>query len=453
MANVSLPISQPVQPVVKSNQQQLKIHIAQENLYSFLLEIVRDWPPEEVLHEFKRLFINNMDSVSTDSVQAIYEIVVANDEEVFRHTLKRSCYILINNWENNRKFKYIHHLVELFAGCSHSKHRTVSRTMNRLRRWIENFTNSTDYEELKLFIAKHEEEENKGGHWVNRYTSYLLVAQYVDLNNPVEQREAAIQRAKQLKDKFKFDLAMYIARSQSNNSNPTRFKNPTILGDEVLRLIKSIVIKRGGFSYENIANIFLKQTQNQKYSEFKQSIQKYLIYSVNNPEFVETLKRQVAEKLTSLYENYDLAPINDALLLRTCNRLIDYLTTENRSEPSTLFALLLSQENPLTLVIVLLKIILISKNSRSHLEARIGELIRYYERFPDEDCAWMINFLEIFNITFAIYAENIEYNLIKMNANGSPYYRMMNLDEYRVFSQTRGQINSEDEQPLLAENI
>jgi len=450
MTNVRLQNSQQTQPVVKSNQQQYNIHIAQDNLYNFLLEIVREWPPEEVLNEFKRLFINNMDSVSTESVQAIYEIVVANDEQVFRHTLKRSCYILINNWESSRRFRYIQNLIEIFTANSHSKHRTASRTMNRLRRWIENFVNSNDYEELKLFISKHEE-ENKEGRWVKRYTSYLLVAQYVDLNNPIEQREAARQRAKQLKDQFKFDLAMYIARSQSANSSHGRFKNPTILGDEVLRLIKSIVVKRGVFSYENIANIFLKQTQNQQYIEFKKSLQKYLIFYVKNQDFVETLNRQLAEKLTELYENYDLESINDALLLRTCNRLIDYLTTENRSEPSALFVLLLSQGNPLTLVIVLLKIILISKNSRSHLEARIADLIYYYEKFPDKDCSWMINFLEIFNITFAIYAENVEYNLIKMDAEKSSSYHMYNLDEYRLFSQMKNLQSEQDSQADVVE--
>ena len=74
----------------------------------------------------------------------------------------------------------------------------------------------------------------------------------------------------------------------------------------------------------------------------------------------------------------------------------------------------------MTLVIVLLKLILICKNSRTYLEAKIAELIRYYESFSEDECWWIVNFLEIFNVTFAIYAENVQYNLIKMDQNQEP---------------------------------
>jgi hypothetical protein len=98
---------------------------------------------------------------------------------------------------------------------------------------------------------------------------------------------------------------------------------------------------------------------------------------------------------------------------------------------------LLSQGNPLTLVIILLKIILISRNSRSHLELRIAELIRYYNNYPEAECYWVINFIEIFNITFAIYAENVEYNLIRMEQEELIVQPQYHLDSYRVFSQLK----------------
>ncbi|MEM9502658.1 MAG: hypothetical protein AAGA01_01715, partial [Cyanobacteria bacterium P01_E01_bin.43] len=52
------------------------------------------------------------------------------------------------------------------------------------------------------------------------------------------------------------------------------------------------------------------------------------------------------------------------------------------------------------------------KSSHHYLEARIADLIRYYEQFPRDQCSWVINFLEVFQVTFAIHAENVEYNLI-----------------------------------------
>jgi hypothetical protein len=236
---------------------------------------------------------------------------------------------------------------------------------------------------------------------------------------------------------------MYIARSQSQTSVPTssittRYRNPSLLGDNVLRLIKTIVLKKGVFSYDNIANIFIKQVQNQNFKDFKISLQKYLIFSVQQQDFVETLRQQLADKLDLWKQEYNERLINKDFILRTCNRVIDCLTTENGREPSTLFIMLLSQGHPLTLVIVLLKIILVSKNSRNHLDMRIADLIRYYDKYPEEECKWVINFIEIFNITFAIYAENVEYNLIMMEQEQEINQNQnSDLDAYRVFSQLK----------------
>ena len=265
----------------------------------------------------------------------------------------------------------------------------------------------------------------------------MLLAQSTNKNNPKEQQEAAKRLSKQLKDKFKFELAMYIARSQSTASNINRYHNPSMLGDEVLRLIKVIVVRKGVFSYENIANIFVKQTRNQSLKEFKESLLKYLIYSVSHQDFVETLEQQLSEKLLAWKTEYNQKNIDKNLLLRTCNNVIDCLVSENGKEPSQLFVLLLSQGNPLTLVIALLKIVLISKYSRRHLEMRIANIINYYEQYNEEECDWIINFIEVFNITFAIYAENIEYNLIRMQQKSNLSESQTNLDTYRVFSQLK----------------
>nr|WP_290226640.1 hypothetical protein [Trichocoleus desertorum] len=418
----------------KSHKPKRSTQQAQEVLFNFLLEVVNTWAPEDVLLEFKRLFIHHADSSSSAVVPALYEIVFANNEEEFRNTLKRSCYILVNNWGTKRHHKAIQDLIQIFSDSSITRY-TVSPTLKRLRGWILSFVNSQDFEELKLFASRY---DDQGSHWTQRYTAFLLVPQYVDLKNPIEQREAARALSKQLKDRFKFDLAMYIARSQSGNVGGKTHRNPTALGDEVLRLTKAIVARRGPFNYANVANIFLKQTQHLTYKEFKASLQEYLAFSLENQEFVETLRKKLSKKFESLYESYHDEVLSSALLLRTCNRVIEYLTIEGQKEPSPLFVLLLSQGNPLTLVIVLLKIVLICSHTRTHLEACIAELVRYYENFSEDECEWVITFMEVFNITFAIYAENVEYNLIKMNnvkqKSSGP---SAHLDTYVIFSQLK----------------
>ena len=407
----------------------------QEVIYQFLLNLVRQQPPEKVLVEFKHLFFDYETSeCNPEAIRALTEILLSNNKKDFCHTLKRSCYILVNNWDTSRNHNAIRELVELLAEFKVSK-KTLSPTLKRLRAWLTNFINSQDYYELKLFLAKYGYSDK--AHWSSRYTSYLLVPQYTNLDNPVEQREAARTLSKKLKDKFKFDLAMYTARSEAPLPKDKIPKNPTALGDEVIRFIKMIVAKRGTFSYENLANIFLKQTQELNYKKFKYSLQKYLIFSVANKDFVEVFTQKLSRKLETLYEKYHEERVNEALLLRTSNRVIEYLTTEDQQEPSGLFVLLLSHGHPLTLVIVLLKIILICPSSRTHLENCIAKLIQYYVDSPEQECKWVVNFFEVFNITFAIHADNVQYNLIKMEPKDSKDESEAPLETYRVFSQLR----------------
>lgn len=421
-------------PIFKYNIKQIDVHFVQEKLYSFFVEIVNKYAPEDVLIEFKSIFLDCLVLKQLDLTIGIYDVFIDNEQN-FRNTLKRCCYILVNNWESNRKHKYTQALIELIDNYKSSAIDYKYKKITIFQTWLDNFIQSQDFQELKLFAYKNENKAD--GHWVNRYTSYLLAAQIVDKKNPKEQKEAAKKASKQLKDKFKFELAMYVARSQSNASSKTRYRNPSVLGDDILRLIKAIIVRRGVFSYDNIANIFIKQTQNQTFKDFKESLVKYLIFSVQQPKFVETLQQQLSEKLLIWKAECNDVIINKYLLLRTCNRMIDFLTTENSVQPSSLFVLLLSQGHPLTLVIVLLKIILICKHSRSHLESRIAHLIRYYDRYSEAECQWFINFIEIFNITFAIYAENVEYNLIKVEETEKAHEVEFDPNAYRVFSQLK----------------
>jgi hypothetical protein len=434
------------QPPAKSNRSRRDISQAQDIIYNHLLEIVKTWSPEDVLVEFRHLFIHHVETVSSDTLPALYELVFANQEQEFRNTLKRACYILINNWDIARSHKSIQQLIQLFSDPVLNRH-TLSPTLKRLRVWLKNFVDSSDFQELKLFAARYENQEEL--HWSQRYTSYLLVPQYINLKNPIEQREAARALSRQLKDKFKFELALYTARCETAAPKEKLPKNPTSLGDNGLRLIKMIVARRGQFSYANLANIFVNQTRALTYQDFKRSLGEYLLFSVEHDDFVTTFKKQLFERLDALYTSHNDKVISDALLLRTSNRVIEYLTTENQQEPSSLFVLLLSQGNPLTLVIVLLKIILVCKYARTHLEARIADLIKYYEGFPEEDCQWVVNFFEIFNITMAIYAENVEYNLVDMNNQNSLQQTKLSLDACRIFSQFKRNGAAVDEPEAL----
>jgi hypothetical protein len=402
----------------------------QSIIYEYLLDLVKKKHPEDVLQEFRNLFIYCRGSRYSKGLQAISQILWGNDELEFKNTLKRACYILINNWYATRQYQAIHQLIQIFSEYKIGE--KASPILECLDKWIINFINSKDYEDLNLFIAKSNVKE----HWKTRFTSYLLVPQYVDRNNPLEQREAAKIVSQQLKEKFKFELAMYTARSQSAVASNRRIKNPTGLGDEVLPLVKAIVLRRGVFSYTNLAHIFIQQNQNINYNNFKKNLIKYLIFDVGNEKFANVLSNNLAAQLERIYENYDEENLDDSLIFRTCKRVIEYLITKKKKEPSELFILLLTQGQALNLVVVLVKLVLICKNVRSHLEACLAAAIQYYEKYPEDQCQWLINFLEILNVTLAIYTEDVEYNLVQMpNHNSGGNNSCVNLDGYRIFSQ------------------
>lgn len=429
-----LSYSSSIKPLVIYKDMVQNLTSCREIICRFFLDIVQKSSPEIVLAEFDKLFINPGSFFNSEAQKALKDIVLAKQEEEFKNTFKRCIYILLNNWIFRRKYQPAFDLIELLSNCLNSPN-GQTRNLNTLKVWIVNFLNSEDYEELKLFVSKYDQRHKK--HWKSRYTSYLLAPQYANDRNLLEQREAAKSLSKQLQEEFKFDLAMYTAFSQCRASKKRKIENPTALGEEAIRLIEKVVAKRGPFSYTNLANIFLNQTQNLKYVDFKESLLKYLIFSNDDRDCVQNLKNQLASKFKFLYSALDRQQINKDLLLKTCNRLIEYLTTEKNLEPSSLFVSLASQGNPLTLAILLLKVILICPSSRTHLEVCMANLIQHYEAYSSEECQWVINFLEITKIILTIYTENVQYNLVNMEQSNLVPQSVNGKDGYRIFSQVK----------------
>ncbi|NEQ49227.1 MAG: hypothetical protein F6K11_03715 [Leptolyngbya sp. SIO3F4] len=405
------------------------IQNAQHILYDFFIYSVQTEPVDVVLSTFRRLFVDYTESSTESELPvALYSIVIANSEQQFLFTLKRVCYILINNWGIQRRPEAIKSLIKMFDSRVLMKP-GVSVILKRLRGWMQDFVKSPDFQDLQLFAARYEQQE----HWSSRYTSYLLTPQYLNLNNPLEQREAARSLSTQLKSKFRFDLAMYTAKSQMDVP-ATTIDNPTVLGEAAINLIKMLLLQPGRFGYENLANLLRKQCNQLNYWDFKRALLHYLVYALPNSPISHTLKEKLPDSVLTLYGNHDHELITEALILRTCKRVIDCFTSEDGEKPSTFFSMFLVQGNPLILVILLLKVALFCPHIQSHLELRIASLIRYYEVYSEEDCRWVINFFEVFRITFAVYASGTLYNLVQVSdeeTHTSP------LSAYRIFSQLR----------------
>ena len=413
-----------------SPTQQQTARDAPTSICTFLVELVRTQPPETVLAEFKQLFIHPVNVASSTPRQAVRELISTGDAAKFHSLLKRACYILINKWNTTRQYQAMHDLVQLFHHSS-IEDETASPTLQRLRGWLRQFVNSEDYRELQLFAAKHGE----NAPWNQRYASFLLTSQYANANNPIEQRKAAKVLARNLREQYKFELAMYTARSQRQEVKSQMLENPTQLGDEVFNLVRRVVAKRGFFNHANLANIFVQQVQHLSYGEFKRSLQKYLAFSTKDEALGDSVTAQLAKKVAGLYPERDRDIVDDALTLRTCNRIIEFLTVNKEGKPAALFINFLAQGQPLTLVMILLKIILVCKHARTHLESCIAKLIRFHEDSSEDECQELIRFLEVYNIAFTVQAENVRYNLVTMRESLCQQQVAHNPDAKRIFSQ------------------
>lgn len=422
----------------QSNKQGKDIGAAQEEIWQFLLNLTKSTAPDLVLTEFENLFINHNFLSNPDIERSLKIIVLSQNEQEFRNTLKRCIYILLNTWIYSRKSQYAQILIEKLS-VSHLSYCGASTFLRSLRSWMMNFMKSQDYQEVKLFASKYDRQET--GNWKSRYTSYLLTPLYLNSENSLEQRQAARKLSQHLQDKYKFDLAMYTAHSHTTPSGNDKFKNPTALGDEALRLIKKVLATPGFFNYVHLASIFLHQTQGISYSQFKQSLLNYLIFSLENTGLVKSLKMQLTQKLDALYQHEDRQVLRNGLILRTCNRMIEYLTIDKNNQPSDLFVLIASQGNALSLGILLLKVLLISPPSRTFLELCMSKLIDYYGNYSEQDCQWVINFLEVSQIILTLYTENVKYNLVNMEQETSPSHTMIDENSYRIFPQMYGESN------------
>jgi hypothetical protein len=416
--------------------QNLSLPQAQDLICQFFLEQIKQKSPEAVLQEFKHLFIEPTGALSSIPRQALNLIISSGSEEIFLTTLKRSIYILINNWNTERQEQYTQQLVSLLSTALDPK-KICTVVVKRSILWRRKFVNSQDYQDLTLFVSKYENRNQE--HWSQRYKSYLLVSQSLDVRKPLEQQEAARTYSQQLKERFKIELAMYTARYSSTPCQQSTLPNPTHLGDEVLRLIQKILNQRNRFSYASLARIFLNQTQQTRYKLFKQSLLNYLLFSLGNQDLTETIKIQLAAQFNTLYQSYDHQHWDNCLLLRTCNRVIDFLTTVDGKNPSLLFILLATQGKSLTLATLLLKIVLICPSSHTHLECCLAQLIQNYQCQSESECQWLTNFLEVIQLTLTIYAEDVRYDLVNMseckpeaNANEKGNF-------YRIFSQIKGE--------------
>lgn len=423
------------------------IEQAQQRIYEFFLDTVRRRSPEQVLADFQNLFINSSDSNNLEISQALDQILTAYNEKEFFYTLKRCCYILINNWTVSNNRACIQSLIDIFNHPSIYK-KPKSLKLRTLRIWLQMFVKSEDFQSLQLFTLHLEGHGNHDQNWSNRFASYLLAYQYTNPASSQEQRQAANLLAQKMKDKFKFDLAMHTARIGSQSSFQNHSSNPTSLSNNVINLVTLMLTKKSVLNCQQLAVNFLENIEHLSYQEFKVGLLKYIDFSMTDAEISETVQTKLHNGLWDLKSNHHEQPVNTLLIFKTAKYIISEITISDREQPTELFNILLHHTNPINLVMLLVKLLLLNESIRPSLELRVASIIKYYGQYSESKCKSVIAFIDMLNIALAIYAGETRYNLVRMTSNelsnlekgntiSDSHISSFDTREYRIFSQAR----------------
>jgi hypothetical protein len=418
---------------------------AQSRIYEFFLEAVRYKSTEEVIDDFKTLFINLGNRQKLEIVDALNQILIAYNEKEFFCTLKRCCYILINNWTVSNNRIGIQALIDVFKHPLIHKQSKYAK-IQTLRIWLRQFVESEEFQALNLFNLHLDDKSNVDRQWSSRFASYLLAYDYGNPASSLEQRQAANLLAQKMNDKFKFDLAKYTAHLNPRLSTESRPRNPTSLSDNILNISIFMLTKKSELNCQEMADKFLRNNKDICYQDFKTNLLKYLDFSIADFEISETLQNKLHNGLLEFKSERHDYPVSTAMILKASKYLINEITICDRGYPTELFNILIHHTNPLNFVVLLLKILLINDSIRLYLELRLASIIKYYSQYSESKCKSVITFIDILNIGLAIYAGKTRYNIIKMNpyeisSNESNHLdsQILKFDtkQYRIFSQVR----------------
>ncbi|NJK35491.1 MAG: hypothetical protein HC919_11375 [Oscillatoriales cyanobacterium SM2_2_1] len=242
---------------VEERLRQGSVDTSQRIIYDFFLDTVKRSAPSRVLKDFQSLFLF-LDLPHGQRVQqSVEDLVASYNEQEFRYTLQRCCYILINNWTVSGHTDSIVPLINLFSPSLLRK-TTSSLKVNTLRCWVHNFVKSDAFQSLRLFCSHHVPELFADLHiapWSRRFSIYFLAAQYSSAQSSLEQRQAAAALVRQIKHEFRQNLALFTAR------HGERAIDPTGLGRQTLELVQQMLEWRGDHSYQAIAEQFFRSGQ------------------------------------------------------------------------------------------------------------------------------------------------------------------------------------------------
>ncbi len=434
--NPQSPVSTSMPPSVRFDPQDTRLE--EELLYEHLLYCVKKESPRQLIERFRLLFIDGNGYPEPAIAQALSRITALNlAEQEFNNILNRCCYILINHWQMHPGQKAaIPTLVALFENLSSSFRAGTlqARSRRRLQKLVQMFVQSEEYLALQRLVRVVKPDSTAGERGVKpplallipRYP-YLYTHCLLNEGSSSEHQQAIRRIQAQRQRQFEIHLSQYaltLARAfqverQSVSCPAARqlpsVRNPTLLSDRKLFLaLRQFVGKvEGSSTYRDLAHVFLAHTcRTPSYLEFKKNLYEYLVASIEPEYGRHQFNQRLAKQLENTLPQCDSLKVNNILLIQTCRQLFNFLV-EIPQRPEHLFFIdLISNIGSLRTTGLLLKIALLSREVKPHLEKRFSILFNHYESQGVNDILWFVESLENLNIALVVNFGNVDLSFI-----------------------------------------
>ncbi|HLO87976.1 MAG TPA: hypothetical protein VK203_23640 [Nostocaceae cyanobacterium] len=411
----------------------------EQQLYQHLLHLVQMEPPSQMIERCRALFVEGAGYPEPEILLILDKITASKKAtEEFKFFLNRCCHILINRWHMQPQLHgSIAELVNLFETAP-TKSRTTSiryREIRRLRELIKLFTTSEQYVILRRFtqvvnqpkVTEDSVPENQPLVTLIRRYPYLYEHCLMSEDSTFEQQQTVKHLQTQIQKKFEVDLSHYVTYkvrraqvikkvSETEANRILRpIENPTLLSDrELYATLKQFMGRSdGGQTYQESAQRFLKySTQVSNFRAFKDDLYEYLISSVDGQYGKRQFNQRLYNQLQNTLPQADSQKLNDFLVVRTCSQLLNFLVVNSLSSPQHFtFVDLITNQGTLVTIGLLLKIVLICRKVRPHLEKRLAVLFNHYESATTNCIGWLVKVLEQLNIALSIHFGNIDLSL------------------------------------------
>jgi hypothetical protein len=398
--------------------------LAEQTLYDCLFEWAEMASPPAVLDAFHQLFIEGTACADAEARRAL-EIIVNEKwiEREFKFILNRSCYILINRWLMQPHWRnYVPELVALLDLSPTTV--TRSRTTQRLRELMQRFCGTEQYLALhhlaQVILAEEQEGEVEIPlrKLIHRYPC-LYEHTLLTEDSPDELRRRVRSLRGQAQNKFEVELSHYLTYRKlrgtatvldsgitgSTEGFPQIIKNPTLLSDrQIDEAVELFTGRVDGFNtLRDQAKHFTAYSRDTRsYGAFKEDLYAYLISAVDLKYGQRQFNQGLYRYLQTLLSQNDSQKMSDVLLITTCCKLLNYLVVESPQQPSHfIFNDLTANLGTTRTIGLLLKIVLICRRVKHHLERRFAILFTHYEACVTDSVSWLVEALENLNIALS----------------------------------------------------